>query len=315
MGKGERIRLERRIAELEARVAELMALVDALRAENAELKARLGVNSQNSSKPPSSDGPDTPKRRAREPSGRKPGGQPGHEQHTRKLLPADRTCVYRPEACESCHGSLGNGEVVEESCHQAVELPEIHPEVTDHVCLSVECPNCRHVTAGHLPDEVPRGGYGPRLCAYLGVLSGRYRASRREVAALFEEMFHCPISVGTVSNICVKAGALMKAPVLEVAAALPTAATGNADETGYKYAGNKGWLWLVVTPAYTLFLLAATRGADAAKQLLAGFRGVLGTDRYKGYDWYKHLRQLCWAHLKRNFQALVDRGGPRRRLR
>jgi transposase len=89
------------------------------------------------------------------------------------------------------------------------------------------------------------------------------------------------------------------------------AAVVNADETQWRLGGRRCWLWVAVSAAATVFTVAASRGSTVSKGLLGEpFAGVLGSDRWSAYSWVApHRRQVCWAHLKRDFQALVDRGG------
>jgi transposase len=301
-----------RVDALEQRVAELQTENGALRAENQELRARLGLSSQNSSKPPSSDGPQAPRRPRAKPSGRRPGGQPGHDKHERELLPperVDRFHDHRPKRCSGCGGGLDGASEALVRRHQVVELPPVRALVHEHRVYRMTCGQCGQQCAATLPWEL-RGGFGPRLQAVVALLVGRFRLSRRETALLFEEVFDVEMSVGSVDNICAKTAQVLRAPVAEVAAAIPQALVANADETGFKCAGVKGWLWCVVIAGATLFELTRSRGSDVARAMLTQFQGVLGTDRWTAYKWYPgELRQLCWAHLKRNFRALEDRGG------
>jgi transposase len=306
--------LQRQVKAVVARVGELEAENAALKVEVANLRARLGMNSQNSSKPPSSDGPAAPPRPPpSEPSKRKPGGQPGHTKHERGMVPperVDRAVAHRPDECAGCGDGLprDGGEISER--HQIWELPEIQAEVTEHQCWAVRCANCDHVTVAGLPADVPRGCFGPRLMAVLAVLCGRFRLSRREVAVISESLFNIPISIGSVAKTCATAAKVFAAPVAEVRAVVQAARMANADETGFKCAGQKGWLWVVVVTGATLFHLAQSRGSKVIKALLDGFVGRLGTDRWSGYNWFElERRQLCWAHIKRNLRAVYERGG------
>jgi transposase len=296
----------------DALIAELKQQLAEARAEIAELRAQLGKNSGNSSKPPSSDAPWV-RRRSKVPSGRKPGGQPGHKRNMRDLVGPERVdhvVTHAPERCWRCERSLTSAPVVEETLrHQIAELPVIRAVVTEHVCVAKLC-ECGEVTEARLPADAPRGQFGPRLLAAITVLSGRYRTSRREVSAIFDSLFNIRLSTGMIDKTCQKAGKLMEPAVEEVAQALAGAEVANADETSFRFAGDKGWLWVAVCAGFTLFRLVPGRGSDFARQLLGGFHGVLGTDRWVGYGWFDAAsRQLCWAHIKRNLQALVDRAG------
>ncbi len=167
--------------------------IASLRERVAELEAQLAQSSRNSSKPPSSDGPATA-RSPSKPSGRKRGGQPGHEGHERVMLPPDRVVDYRPERCERCHAPL-SGEDPAPKRWQVLELPRSKPEVTEHRAHALSCGACGTVTAATLPDEVLLHGYGPRLTATLAYLSGRCRLSKRQVSEVALDLFggsRCP---------------------------------------------------------------------------------------------------------------------------
>lgn len=298
-----------------------------LRAENARLQervqvleARLGQNSSNSSRPPSSDPPQAPPAAQRGPSGRRPGGQPGHQAHQRTLLPVeqvDAVVDHWPTVCGHCQRPLPADPalaVAEPVRHQVTELPPVRAEVTEHRLHRVRCPGCGEETRATLPDEVPAGAFGPRLQATVGVLAGRYRLSRREVVGVCEDVLGAPISVGSVDQLCQATAAALAAPMAELTAAVPAAAVAYADETAWHQAGKRRWLWVVVTALVTVFTVATSRGSRVIKGLLGeDFGGRLVSDRWSAYTWLPvEQRQVCWSHLKRDFQALVDWGGAAR---
>jgi transposase len=158
---------------------------------------------------------------------------------------------------------------------------------------------------------VPVGAFGPRVQAVVAVLSGRYRLSRREVADLCGTLLDAPLCVGSVDGLCQATAQALAAPVEALAATLPSAPVAHADETSWRQAGRGRWLWVVVTAVATVFTIATSRGSGVVKGLLgAAFAGTLVSDRWSAYAWVEvAFRQLCWAHLARDFQALVDRGG------
>ena len=147
-----------RIAQLEAEVAELKKQLAEALATIAELRARLGQNSRNSNKPPSSDGPGV-KRERKEPTGRKPGGQPGHKGHRRELLPpekVDEVVAVQPKGCSRCGGELEQREDGPAAWrHQVVELPEVKPRVTEYQLRSGHCARCEVWTQAQLPPVLP----------------------------------------------------------------------------------------------------------------------------------------------------------------
>jgi transposase len=313
----------RRIAELEARVRELEAQLAAALKLNEILLARLGLNSSNSSKPPSSDSPRTPKTTKRRGKGRKRkrGGQKGHPRHPRNMVPpkdVTRTVEHRPDECAHCDEPLS-----EKDCdstpttrHQIVELPEIKPDVEEHQCFSATCGTCGWVTEAVLPDEVQRDVFGPRLKALVGMLGGKYRISKRGMVELLADLLHINVALGSVPKMEKFVSAALAASHEEVRAHVQSSSESHADETSWRENKKKAWLWVASTAQAVLFCIAIGRGKVHAKDLLGEkYSGIVHTDRWRGYDWIDvERRQLCWSHLDRNFQGVVDRGGPGKRF-
>jgi transposase len=313
---------ERCSAAVQAVLVALAQQVVTLTAEVRALQARARQDSTTSSRPPSSDSPYGPRRRVTPPappSGRRAGGQPGHAGHFRAVVPPERVDAvveYWPACCVGCSAPLGppgggasRGDYV---VHQVTELPPVRAVVTEHRRHRVACPTCGAVTRATLPAGVPAGAFGPRLQATVATLSGRFRLSRREVAEVCETVLEAPLSVGSVVALCAATSAALASPVAAAVATLPQAAVANADETPWKDGKTRPWLWGVVTSLVTVFRIATTRSSTVIQELLGrDYQGTLGTDRYAGYAWLDlAFRQLCWAHLTRDFRALVARGGP-----
>lgn len=286
-----------------------------LRAEIRDLRARLNQNSRNSSRPPSSDPPSAPARPPSARTGRKPGGQPGHEGASRRVFAPeeiDRTIPLRPSRCAKCHKSLASRGTTrgEPRRVQVVEIPEVAATVTEYVLEGVCCPDCGCVTHAEAPSDVT-GCVGPRLQSILAVLTGRYRGSRREVAEMARELFgpKAAISVGWLSALEADTAAALEPAYEQARRAVQGASLVHADETSFPEKFKKGWLWTASTADVVFFLHDRERSARAARRLLGAFRGVLVTDRWKSYRHSPRRRQICLAHLKRNWQGLVDRGG------
>jgi len=300
-----------RIAKLEAEVAELRALV-------RELQARLKQNASNSSLPPSANPPQAPPPVRKQPTGRKPGGQPGHSAHLRVRLPAERLtepityCL--PDMCEVCQDDLAAApgpDDPEPRWHQVVELPEMPVHVKEYQAHGRTCANCGHVTWAKIPDAVRAHVCGPRLTATLSLLSGNLHASKRGIEEFVEAVLRVPIALGTISNLEQEMSAALAAAHAEARQAVQEAAVKNVDETGWKQAGVRRWLWGAATALVACFVIAPSRGAAGLAALLGQkIKGIIGSDRWSVYGQLKlGRRQLCWAHLKRDFQKLVDRGG------
>ena len=304
-------------------VQELRAENAALRARVRELEARLGQDSSNSSRPPSSDPPQVrgaKRRPPAPPTGRTRGAQPGHPRHQRLLLPperVDQVVDHWPPTCAGCQGLLAertgpaSRPAADFVAHQVTDLPPVRAHVTEHRLHRLACPACGVQTRAALPPEVPVGAFGPRVQAVVALLSGRYRLSRREVADVCGTLLDAPLCVGSVDGLCQATAQALAAPVEALAATLPSAPVVHADETSWRQAGQGRWLWVVVTALATVFTVATSRGSGVVKGLLgATFAGTLVSDRWSAYAWVDvAFRQVCWAHLARDFQALVDRGG------
>lgn len=144
------------------------------------------------------------------------------------------------------------------------------------------------------------------------ILSGRYRLSRREVVGALADLWGVPVGLGSVVELERATSAALAPVVAAVADLVQRAKRVNMDETGWWEGRKRAWLWVVVTATLTLFRIAPSRAGAVARELLGPtFRGLVGSDRYAGYAWLEvPLRQLCWAHLKRDLQKLVDRAGP-----
>jgi transposase len=286
------------------------AVIGRLEGRIADLEARLKLNSTNSSRPPSSDPPSVKRAPPREPSGKKRGGQPGHRRHQRALVPPEQVQAavdHLPESCRRCGGPLG-GHDLEPRRHQVAEIPPFRPVVTEHRLHRRSCPRCGVVTRAGLPDDVPRGGFGPRLRAVLALLAGGYRLGKRPIKQLASDLLGLSISTGMIAKLERQCAADLSAPVAELADAVPDAPVVGIDETSWREARKKCWLWVTVTSFAVVFTIARTRSGKVARALLGTKPGqVVISDRFPGYEWISDGRQLCWSHLRRDFQAMIDR--------
>lgn len=287
-----------------------------LQARIAEQEARLNQHSQNSSKPPSSDPPSAPPRPARVPRGRKAGAQPGHPHHERPDPSSEQITQvhdHYPEYCATCQSHLLERRY--DACavrtQYVWELPLIQPEITAHHYHTLCCHNCGELTTAQRPPDVPPGAFGPRTAAAIAVLHGDYHLSDRLVPRLLHEFFGMPLSVGSVVDMQQTASAALEGVYETIHTALQQQDRCNIDETGWKEAGKRRWLWTMVGAVATVFVVSGSRSGPALRQLLGEcFDGIMTTDRHRPYLKQRPERhQLCWRHLIRNFQALLDRGG------
>ena len=297
--------------------AALQRIAD-LEAEVRDLRQQLNRNSSNSSIPPSADPPGAPKPVVKRPTGRKPGGQPGHPGHHRERLSAERVnhvIRYVSTTCLRCHHPLPKEPTPhdpEPRWHQVAELPELAAVVTEHQGHSRLCPECGLLNHAEIPAAVRAHVIGPRLAAVMSYLSGCHHDGKRGVEEIVETVFQVPVSLGTVVTLEQEMSAALAAPHDEARQAVHTAATKNVDETGWKQAGRKCWLWAAAT-ATAAFFVIHTRRNFAGLQALLGemIQGIVSSDRWSAYNRLPlHLRQICWAHLKRDFQKCIERGAP-----
>lgn len=305
--------VERTPPEVIRLLVQLLDRMEKLEAENRELKARLGLNSANSSKPPSTD-PPSHKRKPPEPkSGRSRGGQPGHERHERPLVPPDQVDEVvdcRPPRCAACDASLA-GNDPEPLRRQVAEVPPIQPHVTEYRLHTLICRRCGGRTTGAPPPETPAGAFGPRLSAMVGLLSGVYRLGKRPVRQLLADLFGLSISTGMICKLQRRAADLLTPAYDELCHHVRTQNV-HIDETGWREEKKRAWLWAAVAPLASVFHIARSRGRDVVARLLgAAFAQVATCDRWSAYGHLKRI-QWCWAHLRRDFQAMIDRGGPGR---
>lgn len=290
--------------------------IEKLKAKIAELEEQINRNSRNSSQPPSSDRPDQQEPKPKEKkTRRKRGGQPGHKGYQRKLIPVeevDELVICKPMNCAGCGAEL-EGEDLEPYRYQQTELPPVKPHVTEYQVSKLRCPCCGEVTQGELPPEAAASMFGPNLTALIVILMGVFRLSKRKVTVLLKEGFDVDISPGSVVNLQNVASEALAEPVEEAHAYVEAQPARNIDETGWKQGdqAKKAWLWVVVTPLVTVFEIALSRAGQVAKDLLGeDSDGAVGSDRYSGYSWLKKRKwQVCWSHLLRDFQKILERGG------
>jgi len=305
------------ILEFRTAVAKLQARVAELEQEVRELHARLNQNSSNSSLPPSRDPPQAPKRPSKEPTGRKPGGQPGHPGHARTRLPADRVnqiVDYWPSVCERCQTALPQAPQTDDpepAWHQVAEVPLLPAVVTEHLAHGSYCAVCGHCTWSEIPAAIRAHAFGANLAAIVVLMSVLCRGSKRIIEEFIETVFQVPMSLGTIANLEQETSAALSTPYQEAQEAVRAAPVKNADETSWKQAGKKRWLWMAATQAVACFKICIGRGKAELRELLGdAIQGVVGSDRLSVYNQVTlSLRQVCWSHLKRDFQKWVDRGG------
>lgn len=301
----------------------LQAVIDHYEKRIAALEAELAAarkTPRNSSLPPSSEHPHAkppaPQSNAKPKSQRKRGGQPGHKKHERALIPTEQcqqVVPLKPDRCRRCDRKL-HGHDSAPLRHQVWDLPPIEPHVSEYQLHRLTC-TCGATTCAALPPGVPQGQAGPRLIALTVLLMGCFRQSKRRVALFLEQVLNQPCSPGWVVKLQNQGTAALRPCYDELASQLPTEAQLGIDETPNKQGPDKAWLWTMVATTFTLFAFRTTRAASVLTELLGtAYEGVVNCDRAKMYFLLPRL-QWCWAHLKRDFQGLIDSGdGTKRRL-
>jgi transposase len=195
--------------------------------------------------------------------------------------------------------------------HQVTEVPPVQPVVTEYQLHCLLCPACGVPTRAALPVGVPTGGFGPRVQAIVALCTGAYHLSKRTTQTVMEDLFGLPMSLGTLPNLEHATTQALAVPVAEAHTYVQRQSIAHVDETGWREGRTRAWLWVAVTAWVTVFAVRLSRGAKVAQDLLGErFCGILVTDRWSAYTWYPtRWRQVCWAHLLRDFEAMIERGG------
>jgi len=300
---------------LEAQVQTLTARVVRQDERIATLERELGRSSRNSSQPPSADPPSTPPGRGKDPSGRRQGGQPGHEGKGRPLLPAwavDEIIEHWPADCDCGHVFSDADRIAagEPARRQVEELPVMAVRVTEHRCQRVCCPGCGARRTGQLPAQVAASAFGPRLQAAVVTLSVRNRISRRDVVELCEQLFSSRICTGTVDAILARSADALTGPCEDLLDRVRSSRALNMDETGWRLRGSQRALWGMFSDRHAILQITPSRHDDHAKALLATSAAIVTSDRWWAYN---HLpvkrRQVCWSDLQRDFEFHAEGRG------
>lgn len=309
------------VGRLVERVEQLERQYEEVKCENQLLKEQLQLNSKNSSKPPSQDRGKGFKAKEKQPGKKQPGGQAGHVGHERRLYPIEQCQSveeHYPDACIVCGESLA-GKDSEPYRVQIVEIPPVVPQVIEHRFHSLSCEHCGVSTRAWDDNIINGSGYGERVVAHIAVLSGQYRQSHRMVQELMSELFGVQLSVGSINRLRQESSDAIAQVVAEAHQYVQAQGNVNMDETsfaqgngdGLNSGGRKGWLWVMVTPLVSYFAIFLGRSQAVCQQLLGElFDGIVSSDRFSAYNQLAlESRQICWAHLKRDFTRIAQRPG------
>lgn len=297
---------QRVIEEQRKEILLLKNTIADLSKEIADLKEKLGTNSNNSSTSPSQDPYRSKQKRHLSP--RSPGGQLGHQGYLRKLFPPERVQhsidVY-PKICPNCGTTTFQSTPVRAHKLQVVELPQIQPIVSQYNCYTCKCNNCGKHVSPAVPKEAQRG-FGPRLMGFIEVLAGEARATKRVIVTVLGHL-GIPISSGSVSNIHKLTSDLLEGPY-DLIRKDVLANNMNADETSWYKHGKRKWLWIGTGATATFLQIHPSRSIQACNHVFSGFKNIVTSDRYAAYNALGCARQLCWSHLDRDFEKIEERG-------
>ena len=307
--EAENASLREALSALQAALTDAHETIDQLRARIDELERRLGLNSGNSGKPPSSDGLKKPigKRTMslREPSKRKPGGQPGHPGETLRQVPDPTVVVeHYPSACHNCALPLSAETSTGYQARQVFDLPPPQPlEVTEHRAHNCQCDRCGASTRAEFPPDVTAPvQYGPRIMALVVYLLHYQFVPEDRLVELMADLFGIKLAAASLARFSARCAQHFQGFVAGVCEAVKTAGVKHLDETGFRIGKKLHWLHVAATEWLTFYRFSPKRG-----RLLEGLRGICVHDHWKPYYTLKGvLHALCNAHHLRALKALVE---------
>jgi len=295
------------IAAQQAQIEMLKELVASLTSRVAELERRLGQNSSNSGKPPSSDGLQKPPRTQslREKSGKKTGGQPGHPGKTLcQTETPDAIIDHFPETCAGCGKALTATMATDLSARQVFDLPEPKPLlVAEHRAHTCRCLHCGTQTKAAFPEGVTAPTqYGPRIEAFVLYLQNHQLLPEKRLAMLMADLFGVNLATATIARISRDYAARCQAFVDTLREQVAKARVKHMDETGFRVGGKTQWLHIASTILLTFYRVSSKRGS-----LMQSVSGIVVHDHWKPYYTLSGvLHALCNAHHLRELKALVE---------
>ena len=277
------------------------------------LEERINKDSHNSSKPPSSDGLARKFSKKRQPSGKKPGGQIGHEGSTLAMVKHPQHVKFHEvRSCHSCGMSLHEVRSRGYEPRQVFDVPSIVVEVTEHRGQIKRCPHCGKISVAVFPEGVNhRTQYGTRLKAHAVYLKNYGFLSYDRTAQAFADLFSIPLSVGTLASIDQRCAQRVDGVVEQIRQKLTREKVVHFDETGLNINGELYWLHGAGTQRFTYYYPHERRGTEATDQIgiLPRLKGNAVHDNWKPYMKYKCSHSLCNAHHIRELTAVYEQGG------
>lgn len=298
--------VRRYIEELEVSFAERHEQVQRLSKRIEELEIKLNQNSQNSNKPPSSDGPYRKPERTRKKSQRKRGAQKGHKGHKQELLDPTSTVPVKPEICDCGNCRLDPKGMQPYYTHQQIELPEIKMQITHYVLYEAQCDKCGKTVKAALPKEHGTG-FGPRLSGLIAEISGVHGASRDTVKGFCNSVLGMPISVGAIQAVIDRSSEAIELIYDAFGKQARSCPINHVDETSWFTHFKLRWLWVMANTTVAYFMVHTNRSKNAFLDLIGDWEGILVSDNYRVYSKWVNLRQTCLAHYIRRAKALAQR--------
>jgi transposase len=291
------------IEMLEKSILQLTAALDELKGRTEKLEERVNKNSQNSSKPPSSDAPFKKPKRIKKKSKRKRGGQKGHPGHRQQLLEPTKVVNVKPTECNCGSTKFKNMKAF--YTHQQIELPEIDLDITHHVLHKGCCTKCGKIISAKLPTD-QSFGYGPRMSALIAELSGMQGTSRQGVRQFLNSVLGVTISTGAIQKVIDRVSEAILPAYEKIGQAARSAKVGYIDETSWFKTGVLHWLWVMATSSVAFYIVHSNRSREAFNELIGHWQGILVSDNFRVYQNWVEKRQNCLAHFIRKARALSE---------
>ena len=296
-------------------IGSLRAQIESLEARVAELERQLHTDSHNSSKPPSSDGMGRKVVQTRKRTGRKPGGQKGHEGTTLRVTEnPDHVVVHAVGNCCGCGKDLGQEALVGYERRQEVDLPPLRAEVTEHRAEIKLCGDCGQENRGEFPEGLKSPvQYGPRIRGTLMYLKDYALLPFERAAELMQDLFGVRLSAGTLANIEQECSGKLEGTVGRIKEQIRHSEVANLDETGLRIQGKLSWLHVAGTASATYYFPHTRRGKEAmeAMGILAGYQGIAVHDCWSSYLNYRCVHALCNAHFLRELTFIWEEWGQK----
>lgn len=291
------------IEMLEKSIVHLTGALNELKGRTDKLEERVNRNSQNSSKPPSSDAPFKKPKRLKKKSKKKRGGQKGHPGHRQQLLEPTKVFNVKPTGCDCGNNKFKNMKTF--YTHQQIELPEIDLDITHHVLHKGCCTKCGKIVSAKLPTD-QSFGYGPRMSALIAELSGMQGTSRQGVRQFLNSVLGVTISTGAIQKVIDRVSEAMLPGYEKIGQTARSDKVGYIDETSWFKSGALHWLWVMASSSVAFYLVHTNRSREAFKELIGHWHGILVSDNFRVYQNWVEKRQNCLAHFIRKARSLSE---------